>query len=113
MRQRGTRGWPILFCLMWWVIIAGIVGLIDPELIKDIPVPGSYGLFFGLLAIAVWFTGALIWKNYRRAVLTTGVILGFLILRLIKLGYWLNGLLILGIAIAIDSVFTKRKERDK
>ena len=90
------------------MVVAGVVVMIDPEVIKNIPVPGSYGIFFMSVGLAVWFSGALIWRNYRRATLTMIVIVGFLVLRLIELGYWLNGVLLVGLAGVVDSVFTKR-----
>jgi len=93
---------------VWWAVVAGIVVAIDPEVVKNIPVPGSYGIFFMSVSLAVWFSGALVWGSYRRATLTTIVVVGFLILRLIELGYWLNGVLLVGLAIVVDSVFTKR-----
>jgi hypothetical protein len=98
----------VVLALLWWIIVAGMVAMIDPGVIRNIPFSGSYGLFFLSLGLAIWSSAALIWGNYRRATLTTVVILGFLILRLIKLGYWLNGVLLVGLAIVIDSVFTKR-----
>jgi len=98
----------VVLVLLWWILVAGIILMVDPEIIKDIPVPGSYGLFFVSLGLATWFSAALVWGNYRRATLTTVVVVGFLILRLIKLGYWLNGVLLLGLAMVVDSVFTKR-----
>src|SRR3990167_819585 len=98
----------VVLVLLWWMVVAGMVIMVDPEVIRDIPLHGSYGLFWLTFGVATWFSAALIWGNYRRATLTTIVVVGFLILRLIKLGYWLNGVLLLGLAVVIDSVFTKR-----
>ena len=86
--------------------------MIDPEMVKNIPLPGSYGLFFASVSLAIWSSAALIWGNYRRAALTTIVVVSFLILRLIKLGNWLNLILLTTVAVVIDSVFTKNENRD-
>ena len=94
-----------MIALIWWVLLAGLIIFIDPEKLGNIY---SYGLFLGLLSVAVWSTASMMFKNKRRVMLITLVIVGFALLRLIKLGYWLNGVLLVGLAVVIDSVFTKR-----
>ena len=106
-RKRNLWG-PAILAGILWLLVGAIVWWIEPERIRDIPLPGSYGVFFGLVFLAVGVTAMTAWRNSRRGLLTGLVVTTFLILRLIKLGHWLNGLLLVGVAIAIDSVFTTR-----
>lgn len=100
---------PIIVSLILWLLVLGLVVGVDPDRVKDIPVAGSYGPLFILVGLAVWWSASLVLKNKRRGILVTMVIIGILVLSLIKLGYWFNVALLIGLAVAVDSVFTKLK----
>jgi len=85
--------WGLLGALIYWV---------EPELIKDIVIPGLYLPFFLLFFPASLLTLALLLNNSRKGLLISlGITIG-LILRVYRLDNWLNYILILGLMLAID-----------
>lgn len=75
---------------------------VEPELVRDILVPGLYLPFFVLFLPASFFTLALMLANTRRGLLASLGLTAYLVLRVYELGNVLNLVLILGIVIAID-----------
>jgi hypothetical protein len=106
MRRRRKKYWPtfLLAAILW-----GWLGLLliftEPELIKDILLPGIYLPFFLVFFPAVFFTAAVIWGSSRRGLLTAAGLTVYLLLRIFGLGHGLNLLLILGILIVVDRYF--------
>lgn len=92
-------------------MVAGVIIWVEPERLRDVPWADWYGPFWVLTFGAVTFTAEIIFANWRRGVLTAMVVTVFLILRLIKLGHWLNLVLLIGLAVMVDSIFTKRRAR--
>ena len=51
----------ILSLVFLWGAVAGVVLYVEPELLKDIIIPGSYLPFFVLLGIALWYSIRSFW----------------------------------------------------
>ena len=103
MRKKRKNYLPTLvLILVLWSLLGAMVYFVEPELIKDILVPGLYLPFFVVLFPTVFFTLSIVLANARRGLFTTLGIIGFLILRVYQLGNLLNLLLIIGILVAID-----------
>ena len=90
-----------------WLAVAVMVVLTDPQ--------NWYWLALMVITAgsAVYVTLLGLMKNKRRSGLMALGITLWLLLRLIKLAYWFNALLILGLMVAIDSIFTKQQQRVK
>jgi hypothetical protein len=92
----------ILLTLVFWVMWVALVWLVDPEVLVNLPPKKSYWPFFILLFLALFLTLALLLKNTRRGLVISLGVIGFLILRLNGLGHIINGLLLVGIIMAIE-----------
>lgn len=91
----------ILILVLWSLLVAMLV-YVEPELVKDILVPGLYLPFFLLLMPASFLTLAIMLANTRRGFLVSLGITGYLMLRVYELGNVLNLVLIVGMVVAID-----------
>ncbi|MBU0619319.1 hypothetical protein KKD62_03735 [Patescibacteria group bacterium] len=98
----------IFLAIFFWLSTGLIVFFLDPLSIKDILIPGTYLPFFLVLAPALFFTWSLIFMNSRRGLLTTAGIILFLVLKLLKIGNFLNVILIASLIIALELSFSKR-----
>jgi hypothetical protein len=92
----------LVFTLLLWLSVAGIIYFIDPHTFGILP------LFFVLVFIALLFSFSIILSHTRRGFLTAFGLTLFLILRYFGVGNILNLLLISGIIIAIELYFFKR-----
>lgn len=72
-----------LICL--WGAVAGVIVFIEPELLKDVIIPGSYLPFMGLVMLATWYTLALIVKSMLKSLLLTVTIMASLVLTMSRL----------------------------
>ena len=103
MNKRRKNYLPTLILIaVLWSLIAAIVVYVEPELVRDVIVPGLYLPFFLLFLPASFFTLAVILANTRRGFLVALGLTGYLMLRVYQLGNVLNLLLIAGIVIAVD-----------
>ncbi len=92
----------LILILVLWGLLGGLIFWVEPELIKNVLIPGLYLPFFMLLVPASFFSLALIFNNARRGLIIS---LGFnlyLMLRIYEMGNVLNLLLIAGIMIAVE-----------
>ena len=106
MNKRRKNYLPTLILIaVLWSLLALLVYFVEPELIKDILVPGLYLPFFLLFFPASLFTLSIIWGNGRRGLLSAVGLSVFLILRIYQLGNSLNLLLIFAILVAVDHYF--------
>ena len=106
--RRGKNFLPTLIIIVFlWLCLGFLIFFVEPEMIKNIIIPGGYFLFFVNLWLALFFTLAIVLNNSFRGMLVSTFIIVFLILRLFKLGNWLNLLLLTAIAIAFDRYFKK------
>ena len=92
----------LILTLVLWGLMAAMIIWVDPQLVKDILIPGVYLPFFVVFWPASFFTLALLLGNSRRGMLAATGINIFLLLRVFGFGNWLNLVLIAGIVIAID-----------
>lgn len=70
--------------LLWGSVIAVIL-FIEPDLLKDILIPGSYLPLFGLITLAIWYTLALLIRSIWKSLLVTCTLVGGLALTTMKL----------------------------
>lgn len=106
MRPRRKNYFPTFVLIaVLWSLLALMIILIEPNLIKDILIPGSYLPFWLIFFPAVFFTSAIVWGNSRRGLLTTIGICLYLLLQIFGFGNFLNLILIFGMLIAVDRHF--------
>jgi len=92
----------LLLMLSLWSILGLMVFGVDPELVKDILVPGLYLPFWLVFFPTSLITLALIFSNTKRGLITALGLTIILILRIYGLGNFLNIILVTGIVLAID-----------
>ncbi len=103
MKKRRKNYLPTLVLIVvLWSLLLSMITYVEPELIKDILVPGLYLPFFLLFLPASFFSLAVFLANTRRGFLVSLGLTGYLVLRVYELGNVLNLLLIIGIVVAID-----------
>lgn len=92
----------ILGLLAVWSIPVGIVVFVDPALIKDVLIPGSYLPFLVAIFFAVLYTSLIIFKKRKWLALIVAVLLTLsLILSILSMLYWF---VILAIVLLLLSV---------
>lgn len=109
-KERSRNFLPaFILTIIWWALFAVVVIKIDPDVIADFPIPSSYGIFFVLLFMALWFTASLLLANTRRGALVAvgGIIWGYL--RMWHLGNLINTFLLIGLLGALELYSTLRK----
>lgn len=79
-----------------------MIFLVEPELIKDVIIPGLYLPFFGLFFPAIFLTLSIILGGSRRGFLISLGLTAILILKINLLDNWLNFMLVGGILITVD-----------
>ena len=75
---------------------------VEPEMVKDLLVPGLYLPFFILFLPASALTLAVILGNSRRGFILALGISALLILKVYRLDNWLNFFLVGGIVVTVD-----------
>lgn len=102
--ERGARNYWLtaIITLVWWSILGGMVLWVDPEVVADYPLPGSYGLFFLFLFLGIWFLVSLLLSNSRRGLLIAvgTVLIGYL--KMWGLASLINMGLLMGVLVAIE-----------
>ena len=103
MKKRRKNYLPtLILIIVLWGLFLGVIFQVEPELVKNTLVPGLYLPFFLLFFPASFFSLAILLANSKRGLWVSLGLTGFLILRVYQLGNFLNGLLIVGIVVAID-----------
>lgn len=97
----------ILLALLNWGVVAFFVLAVDPEIIRDFPIAGSYFLFFVFLFMATFLTVSLILVHARRGLLTAIGLVVFLYLRLLGLGHLLNALLLFSFLLIFEIALSR------
>lgn len=90
----------LLGLLALWSLVAGIVILVDPVLLRDILVPGAYLPFLVILFGALWYTSALIFKKAGLSLLVALLLILTVVLSIMQLLFWFVALgivLLLGV----------------
>lgn len=99
----------LILTILWWVLLLLVILLVDPANIADFPFPGSYGIFFGLLFMSVWFLASLLLIHTRRGFWVALWVVGFGVLRLSRLGTVTTGFLLGGFFIALEYFLSSKK----
>lgn len=102
LRRRKNFLPTLIITITLWIILAGIVYFVDPQQMFAIP------LFFLFAFLAILFTASLLFANRRRGLLTSLVIILFLILRYFGVGNMLNAILLIGIAVTFEIYASRR-----
>ena len=88
--------------LICWLIIAGMVWGVDPELLKSIFIPNIYLPMLVMVFLGVFFLFSILLLSAKMALRWTLAVVLFLLLRVLGLGNILNGVLILGFLISFE-----------
>jgi len=105
-KTQTKRSWFIaLITLILWGVFAFIILFIDPQLIKDVILPGFYLPFFFILFFALTFSFYLLLLHTRRAVFISLAITFYLFLRLYHLGSIINVLLFIAMLSSAEFYF--------
>lgn len=88
--------------ILFWFLVGFFIIFVDPQVIRDFPLPGSYLPFFIILFLALLLTLTIILSNTRRGFLLSTGIIAFLYLQLFGLGHIVNLILISAFLVAIE-----------
>ncbi len=103
MRKQRKNYLPtVILIIVLWGLLGVLITQVEPELVKNILIPGLYLPFFLLLLPTSFLTLAILLANTKRGLLIALGLNAFLILRGFELGNFLNLILIVGIVIAMD-----------
>ncbi len=103
MKKRRKNYFPtVILILVLWGLLGGLITQVEPELVKDVLIPGLYLPVFLLLLPASFLTLAILSANTKRGLLIALGLNAFLILRIFQFGNLLNLFLIVGIIVAMD-----------
>jgi len=83
-----------------WVFIALLTYFVDPQ------TTGAVTLFFALLFTSLLFTLSLLFTNTRRGLIASVAITLFFILKVLGVGHVVNLVLLLGLAVAVEILFS-------
>ena len=75
----------ILSLIFLWGSIAAVILYIEPELLRDILIPGAYLPFFVLLTISVWYTLAIVVRSFVGSLILTLTTIGGVVLTMLQL----------------------------
>lgn len=107
--SRKKNIWPsVVITLILWVSLSLMIYFVQPNLVKNLLIPGIYLPFMLNVFLAVFFTLSLILKNRRRSLLISLSLVIFLLLRVLELGNILNLVLLCAIIITLETTFTKK-----
>lgn len=108
-RQRRNFFPTLVLIFFFWATLGLMIFYLEPNLVKDIFIPGLYLPFFLNLFLALFLTLAIIFANSRRGFfLALGIVI-FMILRLFGLGNLLNALLIFSLFFTLEYYFTRHR----
>lgn len=99
----------LLLTVFFWGLVFLIVLKVDPLILADFPIRGSYFLFFLMVFLAVLFLSSLVLANSRRGLLVAVAVVVIGYLRLLKLLNPLNLILLIGLLIGIELYFRSEK----
>jgi hypothetical protein len=77
----------IISLLLLWGAVASTIIYIDPELLKDILIPGSYLPFLILLTITIWYTLAIFIRSAWKSLVLTLTLMLAIILSILQIMY--------------------------
>src|SRR5688500_7064094 len=84
----------LILTIIFLGLLTTMILFVDPVVVADFPIRGSYFVFFLILFMAIWFLASLLLESRRRgALIAVGLVfLGYL--RLWKMATWFNILLL-------------------
>jgi len=84
----------IISLMAIWGTVAYVVVYIDPELLRDVWIPGMYAPFQLLLGVAVWYTVSALIKSYGKAAIISLLVVLLMSLSILKVLNWISTLAI-------------------
>src|SRR3989338_3935699 len=105
-RTRKTLIPLLALTLLSWLLWGALAYLVEPGLVRDLVVPGSYLPFFLLAFSSSFFSGVLFFNNSRRGFLFSLCVIVFLLLRLMRLGNVVNVLLLVILVVVVEIYFS-------
>lgn len=96
----------ITLTLISWIIFLFIFFSVDPSLLQDFILPESYLVFFASFSITLFLSLFLIFRHFRRSVLTTLFFTSVLFYRLHGLASALNLFLSFALVVVLDLYFS-------
>lgn len=93
--------------MLLWASVAYVVAYVEPELLKDVGVPGSYLPFFVILWVAISYTLVLVLKSIRYGALLGSTIMVGVVATALKLMFWGLAVVVL-LTLVIESWYIYR-----
>jgi hypothetical protein len=93
--------------IVLWGAIGWVVIYIEPQLLKDIFIPGMYIPFYLLLLLAIWYSVSLIMRKILASFIFSIIIVGSLMLSMYKIMHIGLAIVIL-LTLVIESVYIYR-----
>lgn len=90
---------------MLWGAIVGVIMYIEPELLRDVVIPGTYLPFIVLVTITVLYTFVVFTETLSVSLMFTGTIILGLVLTILKLMHW-GLILVLLLTLVMESWYT-------
>lgn len=106
-------GWLILIAAANWIMIGLVIWKVDPETIRDFIFPGSYFPMIILVFGGIFWLLSILFLSASRSLRWTIGITIFLLLRILKLGTVMNGILILGLLVCWEVYFYRKNPKRK
>lgn len=102
----------ILLSLLFWILLGLLIIFVDPSLIENFVVKGTYLLFFVLLFLSMFFSASLLLSSSRRGFLISLGVCGTFLLKLKSLGNVINLFLLVVFLVLLEfywSGFSSKK----
>lgn len=91
----------VISLVVLWGAVLAVILFVEPELVRDIVIPGSYLPFFLLIFLAILYTS--------RSLLISLTVVGGIILSTLKLMHWGLALVLL-LTLVIESWYTYKRD---
>ncbi len=106
-RQKKRYGLLLVFLVLNWLAVGWVIWKVDPENVKNFIVPGIYLPMLILVFGALFLLFSVLFLSARKALRWAGGVTFFLMLRVLGLGSLINGVLMLGILVAVEFYLVK------
>ena len=104
-RQRKNFLPTFILIILLWISWFFMLFFVEPEMIRDILVPGLYLPFLTALFLAIFFTLSVLLVSSRQGLILSSTIIAFLILRLYQVANFLNLFLLLATLFLLELFF--------
>src|SRR5688572_21269915 len=92
----------LLLTVLFWTLWVLTILFVDPVVLADFPLRGSYFVFFLLGFLAIWFLASLLFASRRRGLLLALFLLALGYLRLWKIDSWINLILLIAVVVGYE-----------